>query len=229
MRRLVLAFAVLALAAPTAAAERHAPKKAKRAKPRPAKIVDVAGAVASGEPDRICGAALDLATARELVRASLLLDACAGLPERAAAVRTARAAVDKAAARDEWSPVEIVLVGKGAATATVAIDAFPGIPFAEGAWKLPAGTYHLTATTAGGETTYDLVLAANSRALVMIEPPLPPGPAANGVIDFGADDGAPLDAPIAGPPVVKHESLLPERYRKGMKQCGAIACRKQPE
>lgn len=236
MRRSLLLLAVLMVAAPAAAEQRPSAKRgpAKRGKVKP-QPVDVAGAIASGDPDRTCGAAIALAAANEPARAALLIGACADLPARADAAKLARASIDKAAARDQWSPVEIVLVDASgsevssarAAAATVAIDKFADIPLTAGSWRLPAGTYRLSARTAGGETTYDLVLGANSRALVMIEPPLPPDRTPRTtVVDFGQDDGTPLDAPIAGPPTVKHESLLPERYRKLMKTCGAMACRK---
>jgi|GEM_PF-3536500 len=223
--RTLLILAALSIATPALAAPRPAAKRAKLGKP--AKPVDVTAALASGAPDRLCGAAIDLAAAGDAVRAGLLIGACADLPARGVAARTARIAIDRAAARGAWSPVEIVLVGKGAATATVTIDAFAGVPLAEGSWRLPAGTYRLTATTAGGDATYDLTLAANSRALVMIEPPLPPQPPRDGVLDFGTES-EPMAPPIAGPPKVKHGSLLPDRYLKGLKQCGALACRKTP-
>jgi hypothetical protein len=110
----------------------------------------------------------------------------------------------------------------------VSVDAFPDVPLAAGSWRLPSGSYHFSARTAGGETTYDLELGVNSRALVMIAPPLPPQPPRDGVLDFTQDDdGTPMDAPIAGPPTVKHGSLLPDRFLKGLKNCGAMACRKQ--
>lgn len=229
MRRAVLALAVLSLAGPALAAPRAG--TAGKRKPRPARVVkapiDVAAAVASGDPDRRCGAALELTAAKELVRAALLIDACADLPARADAARAARLAIAKVAARDEWSPVEIVLTGKGAADAVVTVDGLADVPVTGGSLRLPAGSYHFTARTAGGEAGYDLVLSANSRALVMIAPPLPPQPPRDGVLDFTQDDGgAPMDAPIAGPPKVEHGSLLPERYLKGLKNCGAMACRK---
>ncbi len=228
MRSSLVVLAVLMIAAPAAAEHRGAGKRGagKRGKAKP-KPVDVTAAIASGDPDRRCGAAIALTAANDPARAGLLIGACADLPARADAAKLARAAIEKVARRDEWSPVEIVLVGKGAATATVAIDRFADVPLTAGSWRLPAGTYRVSARTAGGETTYDLVLAANSRALVMIEPPLPPDRTPRDtVVDFGQDDGTPLDAPIAGPPIVKHESILPEKYRKGLKVCGAMACRK---
>lgn len=235
MRALLLAIAALAVAAPAAA--QGAPgtvspkaargKSAKKPPKKPASVaIDVAGAVASGDADRQCAAALALVSAGDAARGSLLLDMCTDLPARADAAKAARTAVAKQAAREQWSPVEVVLVGKGAIGAVVTIDAFADVPLVAGNWKLPAGTYRVAARTDGGETTYDLVLAANSRALVMLEPPLPPQPPRDGVLDFGTDD-APLDAPIAGPPVVKHESILPDRFKKLLKTCGAMACRKQ--
>lgn len=224
--RTLLALAVLAVAAPAIAAPPpRAPKKAKKVK-KPA--IDVAAAVASGVPDRVCGAAIELAAGGELARAGLLIVACADLPERAAAAKAARLAIEKVAKRDEWSPVEIILTGKAAGLAVVTIEGFADVRLGADRVRLPAGTYRFTARTDGGEVPYDLVLAANTRAMVMIEPALPPQPARAGVLDFTQDDsGTPMDAPIAGPPKVKHGSLLPDRYKKGLKNCGAMACRQQ--
>ena len=60
-------------------------------------------------------------------------------------------------------------------------------------------------------------IAANSRALVRLTPPPAPAAPTAGVVDFGTDSGAPLDAPLAGPPVVKHGSILPARFRAGLR------------
>ena len=158
----------------------------------------------------------------------MLIGACAELASHATAARAARIAIARVAARDLWSPVELDVAD--AAGVTITIDAFADVAIAPGRWNLPAGTYHIVARGPGGEASADLTLAANSRALVELAPP-PVATAAPvaGVVDFGKDDGAPLERPIAGPPAAaKHGSLLPDRYRKGLKQCGAMACRKVP-
>jgi hypothetical protein len=41
-----------------------------------------------------------------------------------------------------------------------------------------------------------------------------PAPVRHKTVDF--TDGEPLPPPHAGPPVIKNESLIPDRYRKGL-------------
>ncbi|MBK9036322.1 MAG: hypothetical protein IPL61_34595 [Myxococcales bacterium] len=226
--RTLAALALVALVASPAAAGRskgrgaHAKGKARVA------AIDVAGAVASGDAARQCDAAIALVKAGQHARASLLVGTCADLASHAVAARAARIAIAKVATRELWSPVELD-VGD-AVGVTIAIDAFADVPVAPGRWKLPAGTYHFVARGPGGAVAADLTLEANSRALLQLAPPpVAVATPVAGVIDFGKDDGAPLDRPIAGPPPpAKHESLLPERYRKGLKRCGAMACRTLP-
>lgn len=193
--------------------------RAKR-KPRPAPI-DVAGAVASGQPDRVCAAALDLVAAGQHPRASFLIGRCAEVPARAEAARAARIAIARRATAEAWSQVEIGFRGEPVgAPATVSIDAFPDTPVAVGTWKLPAGRYQVRARIGAGEISSELTLGAHSRALVLLEMPVAPpaAPARAGVIDFGRDEGGPIAAPIVGPPPkAKHESLLPARFRAGLR------------
>lgn len=229
MKSLALAALALVVAAGPALADRgHAASKAPRGKR--AKVIDVAGAVASGDAARQCDAAIALVGAGQHARASFLIGTCATVTARADAARAARIAISKRAERDGWSPVELDVPGAGA-DVTIAIDAFADVTLAPGRWKLPPGTYQIVARGPGGEATHTLALDANSRALVQLVLPTAPvaGPAVAGVVDFGKDESTPLDRPIAGPPpAAKHESLLPERYRKGLKQCGAMACRRVP-
>lgn len=225
--RTLAALALVALVASPAAAGRSKGRGAHgKAKARAA-AVDVAGPVASGDPARQCDAAIALVKAGDHARASLLIGTCADLASHAVAARAARIAIAKVATRELWSPVE--LDAGDAAGVVISIDAFADVPVAPGRWKLPAGAYHFVARGPGGAVAADLTLPANSRALVQLTPPPVAAAPVAGVIDFGKDDGAPLDRPIAGPPPpAKHESLLPERYRKGLKRCGAIACRTLP-
>ena len=211
MRSLLVVGCIALAAAPAAAGGRARGKKA-----RPKVVaIDVAGAVASGDRLRQCDAAIALVGAGQAAHASLLIGACADLAERADAARQARIAISRQAARDAWSTIDVDLVGD-AAGVTVTIDRFADVPIAPGAWKLPAGDYTIVARTPHGETTYPLTIAANSRALVRLTPPPPPAAPTAGVVDFGTDSGAPLDAPLAGPPVVKHGSILPARFRAGL-------------
>lgn len=228
MKHLALAAIALAVAAAPALADRTG--KAPRTKRPKVVAIDVAGAVASGDATRQCDAAIALVGAGQHARASFLIGTCAAVTARADAARAARIAIAKRATRDGWSPVELDVPGAGP-DVTIAIDAFADVPIAPGRWKLPAGTYQIVARGPTGEATQTLELEADSRALVQLTLPTAPvaGVAVAGVVDFGQDDATPLDRPIAGPPpAAKHESLLPERYRKGLKQCGAMACRKVP-
>lgn len=206
----VLPAAALALAAGTAAA---GPKRKRPPAPR----ADLAAAVASGDPVAACRAALAAADAGEHARASLVLPACddavTAAPELAEPVRKAQLAIARTAERADWSPVELVVRPAGA-EATLAIDCFPGLPVREGRVMLPAGRYLITASNAYGQVGHDLALADGSRALVLIEVPTEPAPAVHGVLDFTDDEPT---APVVGPPPkIRHGSLLPERFRRGL-------------
>jgi hypothetical protein len=210
---------VLLVAVPAIAHAGGGQARGKR-KPRPAPI-DVAGAVASGQADRLCAAALDLVAAGQHPRASFLIAHCAEVPARAEAARAARIAIARRATAEAWSQVEIGFRGDAVgAPATVRIDAFPDTPVAVGTWKLPAGRYAVSARVGDGELRAELTLEAHSRALVLLEMPVAPpaAPARAGVIDFGRDEGGPIAPPIVGPPPkAKHESLLPARFRAGLR------------
>jgi hypothetical protein len=223
MRRALLSLLVIAIAAAPVAADRG--KGTRVCKPR-SPAIDVAGAIASGDPARRCDAAIALVAAKQHARASFLIGACMDLADRADAARAARVAIAKRATREEWSPVEIDVRG---GVAAITIDAFPDVVLAPGRHLLPAGTYEVVARGPTGTASQVVVLAANSRALVMLTMPTPAAPPTAGVVDFGKDDGTPMDRPISGPPPpAKHESLLPERYRKGLRRCGALPCRTSP-
>ncbi|MEZ4399054.1 MAG: hypothetical protein R3B06_03500 [Kofleriaceae bacterium] len=238
MRTALALLAVLVAAAPAAAGRDPAhgathPKRPTSPK-RPAPVVagspalDVAAAVASGDLDRQCGVALALVAAKQHAHASLLVGTCATLPARADAARAARIAIAKAAERAAWSTVELVVRGDDRAAVTV--DAFPDVPLAAGTWQLPAGTYRFTAHTVGGDVASELTIATHSRALVLLDAPTTPAapPPRHGTVDF-TDDSAPIEAPIAGPPpATKRPSLLPARYLKLFRACGAMACRQAP-
>jgi hypothetical protein len=96
---------VLLVAVPAIAHAGGGQARGKR-KPRPAPI-DVAGAVASGQADRLCAAALDLVAAGQHPRASFLIAHCAEVPARAEAARAARIAIARRATAEAWSQVEI--------------------------------------------------------------------------------------------------------------------------
>ncbi len=192
-----------------------AKKPTRRAAAAQAKLLgEVKAAVASADVARMCRAAIALGKAGDHARAGLLVPSCSdpALAEDAALAVSARAtriAVSKAATAGDWSKIELVIKGD-AATATV--DAFPEIPLVSGAWRLPPGTYKITA----GPASTELTLSDGIRSLVMLEPP----PAVSvrdpkqKTVDFTS--GEPMDAPVSGPPKVEHGSLLPERYRKGL-------------
>ncbi len=209
MRHLVLLATLLATASPATAGDPRARKPRARAKGP-----DVAAALATRDPSRICQVAIDLVAAGDPVRAGLLLPRCpdavtVGEP-LAAATRRARIAVRKLADAQAWSPVELVVRGTGA---TVTIERYPDVPIEAGALMLPPGTYRFLASTSAGTRDYQLTVAGGKRALVMLEPPAPPPPV-YGVVDFG--EGEPM-APVVGPPPkVQHGSLLPGRYRRGL-------------
>jgi hypothetical protein len=184
-------------------------------KPRKAKLLaDVTAAVTSGDAGRMCRAAIALGKAGDHARAGLLVGTCTdpALAEDAALAATARStriAISRAASAGDWSKIELVIKTDGA---TATIDVFPEIPVATGTWRLPPGSYTISA----GPASQQLVLHDGIRSLVLLEPP----PIASvrdprqKTVDFTS--GEPMDKPVAGPPRVEHGSLLPARYRKGL-------------
>jgi hypothetical protein len=208
--------ALAALALITTAGSAAAGPRRKRPA-APATAPDLAAAVATGDVVAQCRAAIATARAGEHARASFVLPACdaavAQVPELADAARAARLAVARVADKQDRSPVELVLRPVGA-EGTLAIDAFPGLPVSEGRVRLPAGHYRITGRGAHGAVAYDLDLADGSRALVLVELPTRPARATAGVVDF--TDGEPTPTVAGPPPKIRRESLLPERFRRGL-------------
>ncbi len=195
---------------------RARPTRAGKPGARSKRAPDVTGAVVSGDDVRVCEVAIELGAAGDHVRAGLLVPACERLTGDPAAAladaaRQTRIAVSRAATAGDWSKVELVIKTPGA---TATIDTFPEIPLTSGAWRLPPGTYVVSARTDAGTSSADLRLRDGNRALIVLEPPPPPPPVRTRTVDF--TDGEPLPPPHAGPPEVKHESLIPARYRKGL-------------
>jgi hypothetical protein len=209
------ACSALMLVASVAAAQPRAKKP-----PPKKKGPDVAAAVASGDPLRICKTAIELGKSGDLVRAGLLVSACEHASTDDAIANAAladdakktRIAISKAAVAGDWSKVELVIKTEGA---TATIDTYSEIALVAGTYRLPPGTYHIVARTAAGATASELVLKDGNRSLVMLEPPAAAAPTRHKTLDFTS--GEPMDAPHAGPPVIKNESLIPERFLKGLR------------
>lgn len=216
MRSVAIALVVLAATASAAAAQPRARGKAKPKKPSAAEKLraEVRAAVASGDAGRMCRAAIELGKRGDHPRAGLLVVACsdASLAEDAALAaqaRQTRIAVSKAATAGDWSKVELVIKHEGV---PAVIDAFPEIPLVSGAWRLPPGTYTISA----GPAVQQLELKDGIRLFVVLEPPPPPSALLGKQKTLDFTSGTPMDAPVAGPPKVEHGSLLPDRYRKGL-------------
>lgn len=194
----------------------HADAGPRRKKPAAARV-DLAAAVATGDPVVMCRAAIAATTAGDHARASLVLPACAAAitsaPELTDGARTARLAIARTAARQDWSPVELMVRPAGA-TATLSIDAFAGLPVPAGRVLVPAGKYRVTARNTIGEVSYDLAVADGSRALVLIDLPTVAASPTAGVLDF--NDGQPSASVAGPPPVIRRGSLLSERFRRGL-------------
>ncbi len=206
---LLAASCVLVAAAASVAVAQPRAKKA----PKKPKGPDVAAAVASGDATRICKTAIELGVKGDHVRAGLLVGACQGIESLAADAKQTRIAVSKAATAGDWSKVELVIRTEGA---TAIIDRYPEIPLVAGTYRLPPGSYHVVARTAAGATMTELTLKDGNRSLVVLTPPAAPPPTRHKTVDFTS--GEPLPPPHAGPPVIKHESLIPARYRKGLRK-----------
>src|SRR5262249_37602753 len=155
--RPLLVIAALAASANLAAADdrahprahppAHAHTPAHAHPPAPARMPDVAAALATRDPARICQLAIDLATAGDAPRASLLLPRCGGVGAGTAladAARKARIAVRKLADAQDWSSVELVVSTPGAA---ITVEPYPDVPVDAGALLLPAGHYRFVART----------------------------------------------------------------------------------
>lgn len=182
-----------------------------RAKKPPKKGPDVAAAVASGDANRICKTAIDLGKAGDHVRAGLLVGACQNIEVLAEDAKKTRIAVSKAATAGDWSKVELVIKTEGA---TATFDLYPEIRLVEGTYRLPPGSYNVVARTPAGATMQEVTLRDGNRQLVVLEPPAAPPPVRHKTVDF--TNGEPLPPPHAGPPVIKNESLMPDRFRKGL-------------
>ncbi|HUQ08416.1 MAG TPA: hypothetical protein VM261_38260 [Kofleriaceae bacterium] len=209
----ILALAVVSSALMLAASAAAAQPRSRKP-PRPKKP-DVAAAVASGDATRICRTAIDLGKLGDHVRAGLLVGACEGVTADDVAfaedAKKTRVAISKAATAGDWSKVELVIKTDGA---TATIDTYSEIRLVAGTYRLPPGTYHVVARTAAGATGSEITLKEGNRQLVVLEPPAAPPPVRHKTVDF--TDGEPLPPPHAGPPVIKNESLIPDRYRKGL-------------
>src|SRR5690349_19653783 len=104
--------------------------------PRAKKGPDVAAAVASGDPLRICKTAIELGKTGDLVRAGLLVSACEGIESVAEDAKKTRIAVSRAATAGDWSKIELVIKTEGA---TATIDTYSEIPLVAGTYRLPPG------------------------------------------------------------------------------------------
>jgi hypothetical protein len=184
-------------------------------KPPRKKGPDVAAAVASGDAMRICKTAIDLGKAGDHVRAGLLVGVCEGVTGDNAALaddaKKTRIAVSRAATAGDWSKVELVIRTEGA---TATFDLYPEIPLVAGTYRLPPGAYNVVARTPAGATMQEITLRDGNRQIVVLEPPAAPPPVRHKTVDF--TDGEPLPPPHAGPPVIKHDSLMPDRFKKGL-------------
>jgi hypothetical protein len=171
------------------------------------------------EADRRCAQGVELAARPrprplDLARADLYLAACptaadAALRTRGAAAQTA---VTRALRASDLSPVEVDARPAGV---RVTVDTLPGDAFTAPAkvW-LPAGRHRFTAVGATGTAHGALTVSDGKRAMIVLELPRTRGPAPASV-DFAED--APTDIHAGAPPAVRHDSLLPARYRKGLK------------
>ena len=168
-------------------------------------------------PERRCVLGVWYADTADLPRAHLYLSACsrAGDPGLRQRGEVLLRKVAKQLAATELSPIEVVTQPVGA---RVEIDALPGDWFMapQQVW-VGAGRHRIKATgSAGAAATSEVTVADGNRALVQLDLQAAAPPTAGaGRIDFSAD-GAPAPVHAGPPPPVKHDSLLPAKYRKGL-------------
>lgn len=168
-------------------------------------VVAMLTAPASAEPDR-CAQGIELATGKDLARAALYLEGCAG---DAAAHASASVATQLRAS--ELSALSIVS-DSSEVVVTFETDAMPGETLATPAtiWA-KAGTYKIRVTSGVTEVTTQATIAARSRATVVLRVAAPKAVTPHaGAVTF-------LDEPtdpqiVAPPPAQKHPSLLPCKY-----------------
>ena len=158
---------------------------------------------AQAAPDRDrCAKGIELASSKDLARAALYLEGCAG-----DAAEQATAAVGKQLRASALSALSIVS-DSSSVVVNFETDAMPGEQLATPAtiWA-KAGTYTIRATSGVTEAT----LAARSRATVVLRAAAPHAKAPrDGAVSF-LDE--PTDPTIAAPPPAQHHpSLLPCKY-----------------
>jgi hypothetical protein len=186
---------------------------------RPAAIAALRRALAREDTaDRRCALGLLLAAPPkpDLPRAHLYLLACPAARDPALAARgaSARAGLDRTLRQSDLSPVEVATDGT---PVRLTVDTLRGDAVTAPArlW-LPAGRHRLTGVAADGRTaSAELAVTDGNRAMVTLILPPPPRPAAAGTVDFGDDE--PAEVHRGAPAKVEHDSLLPAKYRKGMK------------
>jgi hypothetical protein len=186
---------------------------------RPAAVAALRTALARLDTaDRRCALGLLLAAppkTADLPRAHLYLLSCPAAADPALAARgaSARISLDRTLRQSDLSPVEVATDD----TLRVTIDTLRGATVTAPArlW-LPAGRHRLTGTAADGRTaSAELAVTDGNRAMVTLVLPPPPRPAAAGTVDFGDDE--PAEVHRGAPKKVEHDSLLPAKYRKGVK------------
>lgn len=172
-----------------------------------------------------CVLGILMAHAGDLPRAQLLLGACLA-PDVGGELRErggqTRAVVARALRKSALSPVDLDTNPTGW---LVTVEGFPeamvAMPYTP--W-LPAGKHVLrfapsaAALRAGGAAviTRELQVTAHSRGSLFVEAPAPSRKPV-GTVKVSFEQEAAIEAPHAGPPPPhKHESMLPDRYRKGL-------------
>jgi hypothetical protein len=175
------------------------------------------GAAGAARADRDpCRAGLDLERRGALPRAYVELDRCVRAGDAGAEAALRR--VKKKLADGKFAPVSFSVQPPAAELRIAPFS--DGGPLREpfGLW-LPFGRHRYHATAPGHlEARGEIVVDSTARVHLQIElPPVHTGQAAK-AIDFEAE-GPAVDEPIivADPRPKKHESLIPKRFRGGLK------------
>jgi hypothetical protein len=178
-----------------------------------------ASSVALADPEPRCQQGLDFAARGDLPRASLYLESCNtdSLDEEAAAkVRKTKADVAHKLDASKLSAMSIVTTPGGLVAET---DAMPGERFTTPATIWTKGgdyTINIAADAAtldaGKGLTTSTSLDPFSRRTVILNVPIQ-APPKDGKVDF-EDDPSEQAAHEGPPPAVKHDTMLPKKYRK---------------
>jgi hypothetical protein len=192
--------------------------RARLAAGKPAEAVpllrEALGAAAAADAPAIgCELGVAYEQLRDLPRAFFFLDGCEA-PEPRAALERVRRALD----RSQLAPVQLISQPEGASVVVTSPALGERFVAPRDLW-LPAGSYHFELHLEGHiDQAVDLVVDGPKRTPVLVTMPVAPPSGGAQTVDFGEGEAAGPGDMVAtvDPRPIKRESLLPDRYRRGL-------------